>query len=196
MTLTLLQGAVTLICLQYMKYRKWVEFSDFNWDHARKVSSGVYIRSLFMYSNFIWYFSSTGRTAFLRVHLICRSFVNCSRTSECPDVYSTSSSNYFVCSGRGMVLVANLAESSNHKLDLDPVNWCSHCCLERSNLWSSIVFFLVPDQLVHFIIHGVYKRGEEGNWIEHLGDDVLQQHHYHACIICYRLVYRWFTRRD
>jgi hypothetical protein len=38
MTLTLLQGLTTIVCLQAMKARGWADFPSFNWDVAKKVA--------------------------------------------------------------------------------------------------------------------------------------------------------------
>jgi hypothetical protein len=38
MTLTLLQGVVTVVCLEFMKWRGWVEYPDFSWRMAWRVA--------------------------------------------------------------------------------------------------------------------------------------------------------------
>lgn len=38
MTLTLLQGLVTVLCLEFMKRKGWAEYPDFNWNTAMKVA--------------------------------------------------------------------------------------------------------------------------------------------------------------
>ena len=38
MTLTLLQGLVTILCLEFMKRKGWADYPDFNWTTARKVA--------------------------------------------------------------------------------------------------------------------------------------------------------------
>jgi hypothetical protein len=38
MTLTLLQSVVTVVCLEFMKWRGWVEYPDFSWRMARRVA--------------------------------------------------------------------------------------------------------------------------------------------------------------